>query len=65
MKVRLVLEEKDVPFLDSTVEPGKFAVALRKPQRRLNNVVLPTFGFPRINTELVVFDLDTVGSIGI
>ena len=48
-----------VPTRASTVLPGKFAVALRKPHSRLNNVVFPTFGFPRIKTDDATVDSDS------
>jgi hypothetical protein len=51
VKTRFVPAEEDIPLRASTVDPGKLAVALRNPHNRLNNVVLPTFGFPKSNTE--------------
>ena len=52
-----------VPTRASTVLPGKFAVALRKPHSRLNSVVFPTFGLPKIKTDDATVDSGSTSDV--
>ena len=65
VNVLFVAPEELVPIRASTVLPGKFEVALRKPQNLLNSVVFPTFGLPNNNTELVALGCDLVFCISL
>jgi hypothetical protein len=59
VNILFVLAYEDEPRLASTVLPGKFAVALRSPHNRLNNVVFPTFGLPRSKMDLAALGCTT------